>query len=139
MQQSSRAEQRTIKQRHEPRNPHPVQTILPPVHFETPCRTVSDVVGPDALGFPLVDDLFDLRLAELRAAECIADDALEFRIAKGDDVLVEVVDVHVRVQRRLRHRRVRGRDHRVPAADVVFVDLLHLVVQVKLRGQYQRW
>ena len=81
-------------------------------------------VRPAALGQPLVDEFLEGGLRELRVLERVPDDGLDLRVVERDAHLGEGGFVHVRGQRRLLDRRVGGREHLGPRADVFFVDVL---------------
>ena len=82
------------------------------------------VVRPRVLSSELLDHVADGRVVERGAHERVADDALELVRGEGDDVLLEVVDVHVGRELGVGHRGCGGGDHRRPCAHVHLVDVL---------------
>ena len=80
------------------------------------------VVRPTVLGFELLDHVTDRGVVKVGALERVADNVLDLVGAEGDDVLLEVVDVHIRGELRLGDRWVRSGDHLRPCTDVHFVD-----------------
>ena len=71
-------------------------------------------------------------MVELRPLELVADNGLDLVGAEGDDVLLEVVQVHIRGELRVRDRWVRCCDHCCPRADVHLVDILDDILQAEL-------
>lgn len=65
----------------------------------------------------------------------IPNNALQLVRVERDNDPLEIVHGHVRSVVRLRARRLGLRDHRSPRRDVLFVDILHVVFELELRGR----
>lgn len=101
----------------------------PPIALS--CIRTGDV-GPAVLCLQLVDHVIKAGLVEARPLELVTDDSLDLVRGEGDCAFLQRVLVQVGRELRVRHGRVRGRDHLGPDAHVRLVDLLEHILHFEL-------
>jgi hypothetical protein len=82
-----------------------------------------------------VDDVQNFPIVEHRMPQGNAEHALDLRIRESNDPVFKFVQVDIRSQGSVWHRRVRVLDHFGPCFGVMIIHLLRHFVEMKLGGE----
>lgn len=95
-------------------------------------------IWPATLRLKFVDDFLHCFVIEFWTTQLIVYDFLQFLGVERDDVLLEMIYVHVCRIRCVGHRWIGFCDHFCPITDMAFIDLFNSVVEFELRSNREQ-